>query len=225
MALPQGIACRASNAFVTDVSPDFCENGVPDADTQIDTGEADYPTTSTQGNNCGWETVNANGIQCRNRNNSNVRLAGTHQCTNATDVNTWRLDLPSTGDKIIRQASGDFNYTADAYVELFDTTTSLGTLSTGTTSAAAKWKDATNVERTSAADWAANNAPVTKTFATTILRFKIGSGTVGGTMSFFFVDSGDAIPGANAPTIRMRARRRQGVQRGLKSRLNIKAWF
>jgi len=199
MALPQGIAFRASNAFVTDIAPDFCENGVPDADTQIDTGEADYPTTSAQGNNLGWETVDVDGVQCRNRNNSNARLSGMHQCTNANDVNIFRMDLPSTGAKTVRLASGDFNYGADAYVELFDTSSSLGILSSGTTSAAAKWKDATNVERTSAADWVSNNASASKVFTTTILRLNMGSGSVGGTLSFFHVeDSGGAPPG---PTI------------------------
>jgi len=188
MSLPQGIAFRASNAFVTDVAPDFCENGVPDSDTQIDTGEADYPTTSTQGNNEGWETVDADGIQVRNRNAANARLSGMHQCTNANDINTWRLDLPSTGDKSIRSAAGEFNYTAGTYLELFDTASSLGVLSTGTTSGAATWKDATNVERSSAADWASNNAAATKTFTTTILRLQMGSGALQGTVSFFFVE-------------------------------------
>lgn len=195
MSFPQGVAFRASNAFVTDVAPDFCENGVPDTDLQIDTGEADYPTTSTQGNNVGWETVATAGIQCRNRNNSNARLSGMHQTSNATDAgNKFRIDLASTGDKLIRSAAGDFNYTAGTYLELFDTNTSLAVLSTGTTSAAAKWKDATNVERTDATDWANNNASLTKTFSTTILRVALGSGALEGTMSFFYVDDAGPAP-------------------------------
>ena len=189
MSFPQGIAFRSSNAFVTDASPDFAENGVPDGDTQIDTGEADYPTTSTQGNNIGWETVHIDGIQCRNRNNSNARLSGIHTCSNATNTNKFRIDLPSTGDYLIRQAAGDFNYTNDVNNSIFDTNTSLGNLSTGTTSAAAKWKDATNVERTSAADWVSNNAGTTLTFSTTILRLQIGNGSAAGTISFFYVES------------------------------------
>ena len=197
MTFPQGVSFRASNAFVTDVSPDFCENGVPDTDLQIDSGEADYPTTSTEGNNLGWETVDIDGIQCRNRNNANARLSGMHQCTNANDVNIFRIDLASTGDKLIRSASGEYNYAAGTYLELFDTSSSLGVLSTGNTSGAATWKDATNVERSSAADWVSNNASTTKTFTTTILRLNMGSGALQGTVSFFYVeDAGGGGGGA-----------------------------
>ena len=55
-----------------------------------------------------------------------------------------------------------------------------------------KYKDATGVERTSSADWVTNNASITKTFATTILRVKMGDGALEGTISFLFVDDAGA---------------------------------
>jgi hypothetical protein len=193
MSLPQGIAFRSTIAFVTDVSPDYCENSTTDTSS----GSVDaptYPQTTPQGNNVGWETISGGFGQTRNRNNSNARLAGIHTSAGATDVNTYRIDLPTTGDKVIRLASGDFNYSANTNIVLKDTTTSLGTLASGSTSGAATWKDATNVERSSASDWATNNASVTKTFSTTILRLDMGTGSVEGTLSFFFVDvSGPTI--------------------------------
>jgi len=70
------------------------------------------------------------------------------------------------------------------------------------------------------------------------MRGSTQPGSLGGVMSWTFgsaqswglgaiaFKAAGSIPGANAPTLRMRARsHRPGVQRDLKSRLNIKTWF
>jgi len=183
MPLPQGIAFRTTLAFVTDVSPDFCESA--------NMGVPTYPQTTPEGNNVGWETADegTNILNSRDRNTSVPRLAGIHYGIHAAGVQEYRIDLPSAGDKLIRLAAGDYSYGGSpTNVELFDTTTSLGVLASATTAGAQRYIDATNVERTSTADWVANNASATKTFASTILRFKIGTGAVSGGLSFFFVD-------------------------------------
>jgi len=163
MALPQGLNLRANPGFVTDVGDEFW----------VDAGGASYPTTSTQGNTVGWE-VAAGTLGARDRNSGNDRrLAGIDFTTAAKQ--DLRVDLPSVGSYDIRQAAGDATYSQLANVELFDGSVSLGVLSSGSTGAANSFKDATNVVRTAAA-WAANNAPVTKTFTTTICRFRLGDG-------------------------------------------------
>lgn len=184
MAYPQGIAFRSTSGYVTDTSPDDVETST--ADTDFGNVSADsYPRTTPQGNTVGWE-LGVNQLITRNRNSAHGRLGGKHQGNDAT----FRLDLPSTGDYSIRVAAGESSYSTPTVSELFDTSSSLGALTSGSTSAGNKFKDATDVERTSAADWEANNAAVTKTFTTTICRFLVGvTDTTDGTFAFLSVAS------------------------------------
>ena len=165
MALPQGINCRATLAYVSDGADEFF----------MDEGVNNYPTTSTQGNTVGWETAFGN-LGQRNRSASNDRRLAGMQYTGTGTKYDLRIDLPSAGSYDIRLAAGDGLYAQPVSVELFDTSSSLGVLSSGSTSAGNKFKDATNVERT-AATWPGSNVAVTKTFSTTICRFRLGSGS------------------------------------------------
>lgn len=165
MSLPQGIDFRATSGYVTDPADHTYEISIT----------ANYPRTTAQGNNVGWETVS----DSRNRSTSpDARLAGIHRTTGTT-VTTYRIDLPATGDYKIRLAAGDYSYSAGIKVEIFDTTTSLGIIADTSTTASQRFRDATDAEHT-AANWPANNASVTKTFASTILRAKVGDTAGGG---------------------------------------------
>ncbi|HRF10955.1 MAG TPA: hypothetical protein PLR37_02295 [Candidatus Accumulibacter phosphatis] len=180
MSFPQGIDFRATSGYVTDPADHTYEIGIT----------ANYPRTTAQGNNVGWETSS----DSRNRSTSpDARLAGIHRTTGTT-VRTYRIDLPATGDYTVRLAAGDYSYSTGIKVELFDTTTSLGVLASTSTTAAARYRDATDAEHT-AANWPANNNPVTKTFSTTILRAKVGStGGGGGVIACLYVE---AVAGGN----------------------------
>lgn len=171
MALPQGINFRRTSGFVTDVSPENFEgNG-----TNVVTAPT-YPRTTAQGNTVGWEGTND--INARDRNaGTDRRLAGLHASEGGTGtkINDFRIDLPSAGDYKVRIAAGDADYSWNTKVELFDTSSSLGVLCTGSTGAANSFKDASNATLT-AANWPGSNALVTKTFATTICRFRVGDG-------------------------------------------------
>lgn len=165
MSFPQGIDFRATSGYVTDPTDHTYEISIT----------ANYPRTTAQGNNVGWETTS----DSRNRSTSpDARLAGIHRTTGTT-VTTYRIDLPATGDYKIRLAAGDYSYSAGIKVEIFDTTTSLGIIADTSTTASQRFRDATDAEHT-AANWPANNASVTKTFASTILRAKVGDTAGGG---------------------------------------------
>lgn len=125
-----------------------------------------YPRTTAQGNTVGWESGGPSIDERDNDSGIDRRLAGSHQASGQN----FRIDLPSAADYTVRIAAGRAGYTFTVNVELFDSTTSLGTLASGT---GATFADATNVDRTAAA-WPGSNVSVTKTFATTICRFKIG---------------------------------------------------
>jgi hypothetical protein len=167
MALPQGIYFRGSDNQ-TDPS---------NYDAEIAT-TANYPRTSAQGNSVGWEDALSGAVD--RDATTDVRLKGIAFSNNSTAAR-FRIDLPATGDYKVRVAAGDSSFGQQCYVELYDTTTQKAILVDALTSAAGKWIDATGVERTSEADWVSNNALSTAyTFASTILRFKIGFKFQGG---------------------------------------------
>lgn len=172
MALPQGIPFRSTSGYVTDGANDSVETS-SDNSASGAINSTTYPRTTAQGNNVGYEVAGFSSGTTRNRSSSiDVRLAGVHG-TNFNNL-TFRIDLPSAGYKAVRFAAGDASYSLNITppgIELFDTTTGLGTLVNTATTGAAKWRDATNVERTSDTDWATNNASVTNRFLTTIARF------------------------------------------------------
>jgi hypothetical protein len=180
MALPQGINFRSTAGFVTD--------GTNEDHELTNSGSNDYPWTTAQGNSVGWETVSGNYI-VRDRNAGiDRRLAGLN--FNVIDTPTsFRIDLPATGNYNVRGAFGDDSYTGNVAFDLYDTTTKLVSLSTGTTSAASKWKDATNTEY-SAAAWPGSNSPYAATFASTIMRVRaVGTGQV---IAHIYVEAGSS---------------------------------
>jgi len=163
MAYPQGINCRATAGFVTDPT---------NYDYSISSRGA-YPWTTAQGNNVGWEVGAMSDLGFRDRLNTNdPRLAGTTFVSSGGFNRSFRFDLPSSGNYRIGLAAGDGFYANSVAVTLFDTASSLGALSTGTTSAPNTFKDATNTEY-SAANWPGSQTLVSKTFSTTICRFEV----------------------------------------------------
>jgi hypothetical protein len=171
MAIKQGIDFRNTSGYVTD--PTDHTYDITSSST------ANYPTTTPQGFNVGWESSGfGSGSQTRNRSTSiDARLAGCSFNTSSTDVLTYRFDLTAAGAHDIRVAAGDNAYArANLKVEVFDTTTSLGVLVNTGTTAGGRFRDAADAEYT-AANWPGSNALVSKTFGTTICRFKIGNGS------------------------------------------------
>lgn len=176
MAFPQGINFRQTIGYVTDGANEDAELIGAGGGTET------YPRTTAQGNNVGWETVAAT-YQGRDRNSGNDRrLAGINRKDggSATD---YRIDLPAPGNYKVGLAAGDASYARDTQVDLYDTSSSLGSLATGSTGAGNNFKDATNTEY-SAANWPTSQTLVQFTFSTTICRFR-------------FLDTGGENPAAH----------------------------
>ena len=206
MALPQGINFRQTLAFVTDGANETAE--VEDSPGS-GTASANYPHTSTQGNNIGWESGTA--LEVRNRSNSgaDVRLRGIVNNPDAT--NDYRIDLPSAGSYAVRIGAGDGEYTGECKVELFDTNSSLGVLCNGTTSAANRFFDADGTDLT-AANWPSQNTLVQVTFATTICRFRNGGGTgIDGKLAHVYIEAAAGAAANAVPGIIMRLRTRMNA--------------
>lgn len=184
MAYPQGISFRQSSGYVTDVSPSTFE--ITDT---VGSGIPEYPRTTAQGNTVGYELGNPANSNPRNRNSGNdARLAGSHSIPDA--LQRYRFDLPASGSYNIRVAAGDAVYSAATYVELFDTITSLGVLCSGSTGAGNSFRDAANNIRTAAA-WPGSNTAAAVSFATTIARFKLSTGS-STTIAHLYIESGSA---------------------------------
>jgi len=156
-----GFNFRASLAYVTDP-----------ADTHfVDSGTI-YPTT-VGSDTFGFDSSSG---ASRDRNATiDPRLAGLVYHTNNASPITFRYDLPATGERTIRLALGDAKYGSDsAYCQILDDTTVIATIDkNGVSLPSSNWWDATGIQRTSATDWVANNAVITHTFTSTILRVKI----------------------------------------------------
>lgn len=160
MALPQGINFRSTAGFVTDPANYDVEHGT----------SVTYPWSTAQGNIVGLEYASANNDN-RNRNSGNdPRLAGI--AFHGTVDMDFRIDLPSSGNYNIGLAAGDASYACAVTVDLYDTSSSLGSLSTGSTSGSQRFKDATDTEYTDAT-WPTSQTLVTKAFSTTICRFRV----------------------------------------------------
>lgn len=182
MAYPQGANFRQNLAFVTDGANEHFEAG---------TGVGTYPTTTAQGNTVGWEDDGLLlTLQVRDRNSGNDRrLAGMHFDTTLDNIN-YRFDLPSAGTYNIRAANGEANYARTCRMDLYDTSSSLGTLINGSTGAANSFLDATNTVYT-AANWPGSNTAVSKTFTTTICRFRFPRSSFSETwVAHLYVESG-----------------------------------
>lgn len=184
MTFPQGIDFRNTSGYVTD--PANCTYEIYGGFTS----SGNYPRTTPQGNTVGYEG-NYSGVDTGYRDRStsvDPRLAGLHQTTSNTAF-TYRIDLPAAGAYKIGAACGDASNAQACYLEVLDTSSSLGVLVNGTTSNANRWFDATGVERTNVT-WPTSNALASKTFSTTIARFKIGSGTAAnGHISHLWMES------------------------------------
>lgn len=173
MAFPQGINFRNTEAYrsgedaASSGGNGWCYPG-PSGGTQ------DYPQTTAQGNSVGWET-SASSYGGRNRQLSyDVRLAGWGGDDSGTNVvRDFRVTLPAAGDYLIRMAMGDSDSAKDCDCEIIDTSSSLGVIISGNTGAASSYRDAGNNIRTHTA-WPGSNSSVTKTFGTTICRFRVG---------------------------------------------------
>ncbi len=163
MAYPQGIAFRGTAGYVTDAAN-------YDPELPNGTNSETYPRTSAQGNTVGWET-DGSSYNSTNRNDTNdPRIAGFGHAGTVTAE--FRLDLPSTGDYNIGIAMGDAAYGCPVACDLYDSASSLGSLTTGTTSAAQRFKDATDTEYTQIT-WPTSQTLATKTFSTNICRFRV----------------------------------------------------
>lgn len=168
MAFPQGINFRGTAGYVTDGTDEYGETA---------SGTLNYPTTSTQGNSVGWESGTSGASPANRNSGNNRRIAGmAHTNGPAATVMRYRIDLPSSGDYKFRAAVGDANYSSNVYLELEDTSSSLGTLATSNTSGSNNFRDAADAQY-SAANWPGSNSlSAAKTFTTTICRFVIGDG-------------------------------------------------
>ncbi|HEU4854954.1 MAG TPA: hypothetical protein VFS89_06655, partial [Nitrosospira sp.] len=93
-----------------------------------------------------------------------------------------RIDLPSSGAVDIYCALGDAGASNNFYLEIFDNTTSLGTLIADKFTSGSFY-DATDTGY-SAANWPASNAKVTKTFSTTTAFFQLSPGTTSATKNY-----------------------------------------
>lgn len=182
MAYPQGINFRETLAYATDgANEDFEGNGTTSLNLPT------YPRTTAQGNSVGWESGGAS-VGPRNRNSGNDRrIVGLHLAGSGL-VKVYRLDLPSSGNYNVRIAAGDATYAGNTKVELFDTTSSLGVLCSGSTGAANSFKDAADAIYT-AANWPGSNALVGATFSTTICRFHSGDTGINAVLAHLYVEA------------------------------------
>lgn len=121
-----------------------------------------YPTTRG-GVTFGWDMT----VNILDRTSSDRRFAGINYNVSSTTP-TFRLDLPATGSTDVHFAAGDIASSQWAAWLLKDNTTQFAS-TTSFTSAADKFKDASNVELSSAA-WPGSETKVTRTFGSTVLN-------------------------------------------------------
>jgi hypothetical protein len=190
MAFPQGVDFRNTSGYVSD--PTNCTY-------ELGASNTDYPTTTPQGNNIGWETGFV-AFNARDRDNTlDPRLAGCN-FTNVAQA-TFRIDLPSSGSYTINLALGDDFSGWSEKLQVFDGTTSLFTVS-GTNSAVSGWGgfDANGNSYTSATAWVSANPTAgggtggnSQSFSTTIARFQLGDGSNIATLAHIFIKSNGAV--------------------------------
>lgn len=186
MALPQGVDFRSTALYVTDPT---------NYDYEITQG-VDYPHTTVQGNNIGWELAGfGGGPQYRNRNSGNdPRLAGTMFYDDFSRQAQYRIDLPSAGLYSVGLAAGDAAYATQAHVQIFDDFSLLSVLVNGTTSAANHFFDATGTEYTNVT-WPTSQTLVTFTFTSSVLRIiAIGDGVHQLLLNSIYVESAGPAP-------------------------------
>lgn len=166
MSFEQYINFRATGGFVTDAAKTHAQTVIA----------ANYPVTPSAGDSTGvgYTGVGAS-MESRDRNAAyDPRIAGLHKIAAGSSA-TYRINLPAPGVYEVSVAIGDANGGVVSECELFDNASSLGVLTSGTTSAAARWKDATNTELTNTT-WPTSAVWVSKTFASSVAIFKMGNG-------------------------------------------------
>lgn len=162
MSFTKGFNFRSTAGFVSDAADD----------TYVFVTDA-YPVTRN-GVTFGWTVTPS---EDRDRNSSiDARLAGIVFVTPSNQA-IFRVDLPSAGNYAVRLAIGDASFANgvnDTVVVIDDSTYVIAL--TSMTPGAEEFYDATNVKRTSAADWVSNNASSTQPFASTILNVALNPG-------------------------------------------------
>lgn len=138
-----------------------------------------YPTVTAQGNTVGWEQAYPP-VKLNSSSSADVRLAGSHG-SNTTDAPViYRVDLPAPGTYRIRCAAGRYDAIRGANIRIFDDSSLLSEIIPPQgLSAAIRFIDASNVERT-AANWPSLNQSVDLTFTTSTLRVYNGGQTIPG---------------------------------------------
>lgn len=155
-----GINFRSTSGYVSDGAGETYDLG------------AAYPVTRG-GATFGWNSDLTS--QSRDRSTGvDRRLAGLVFSGLASDY--WRLDIPAAGQYDIYLGMGDPSNLQIQKWALKDQTTTLTTIDT--TSATGHVADATGADFTDAA-WPAGQSQITKTFATTELRFQHTSSVSG----------------------------------------------
>ena len=158
----QEVNFRATDVYRSDDSSD--------AHSETST-TANYPETSAQGNDLGWETATAlNNEEYHNdASGVDVRLAGSIW-NDGSDTEVYRIDLPNTGIYRIRVAFGDHEFTSGGDLEIFDNTTSRATMTNST--ALHVISDIAGSDY-SEANWPGSNSwSADLTFNSTICRFE-----------------------------------------------------
>lgn len=134
-------------------------------------GDDAYPTTrggQTFGYIAGSPGPGGSGGNVRDRDPTTYpELAGLH-FTFGTPLDI-RIDLPATDTYNIHLALGDTNNLGNSVTYIYDDGTLLATIDASMT-AASQYGDATEVMHSTGANWVANEAAVTLSFATMIMR-------------------------------------------------------
>jgi hypothetical protein len=155
----EGFNFRSTLAYVTDP-----------ADTQFVDDYDTYPQTNN-GVTYGWSDAIGN---VRDRSTGvDARLAGSNWYSSCCSDEYFQVDLPSAGTYYVRLAIGAYDGASEVDVDICDNTTVKATITTGwatDTTGADYVLDATDVERSSSADWVTNNAAAQITFSTTTFR-------------------------------------------------------
>ena len=181
MAWTKGLNFRAISTVVTD--------GADETYVQADP----YPTVRNV-STFGWLS-NTSTIQVRDRSTTvDRRLVGLH-FTEASTGASFQIDLPSSGDYLIRAAYGDGANPQTINISLLDDGVVFSSV-TGD-AGANQFFDAAGVLRT-AAEWPSSNTSLSRTFSTTSLILRINSTAVASYgVAHLFLDQ--VIQGGGAP--------------------------
>lgn len=169
-----GFNFRATSGYVTDGSRQIF----------VDSSAGhDYPHTYDFGGGdtvtAGWTDRGGGYPQTRDRNSSvDARCAGMHYTDNGSSglIRNFRIDLP--GSNTIVLAAGDHDNAQDSgYISIRDSAGEKFNINhaTGFTTAAAEFRDATDVLRTSVANWVSANAASASYTFTDYVLLRIGS--------------------------------------------------